>query len=47
VKVDILLQGEPVDAFSAIVHKDSAAAYGNKMTTSASCSRSRRKARSG
>jgi len=29
--VDILLQGEPVDAFSAIVHKDSAAAYGNKM----------------
>ncbi|ULE35796.1 translation elongation factor 4 [Mycobacterium sp. IDR2000157661] len=33
VKVDILLQGEPVDAFSAIVHKDSAYAYGNKMTT--------------
>jgi len=33
VKVDILLQGEPVDAFSAIVHKDSAAAYGNKMTS--------------
>jgi GTP-binding protein LepA len=33
VKVDILLQGEPVDAFSAIVHKESAAAYGNKMTT--------------
>jgi GTP-binding protein LepA len=33
VKVDILLQGEPVDAFSAIVHKDGAAAYGNKMTT--------------
>jgi GTP-binding protein LepA len=33
VKVDILLQGETVDAFSAIVHKDSAAAYGNKMTT--------------
>ncbi|MGO9353523.1 MAG: translation elongation factor 4 [Mycobacterium sp.] len=32
VKVDILLQGEPVDAFSAIVHKDSAFAYGNKMT---------------
>jgi GTP-binding protein LepA len=32
VKVDILLQGEAVDAFSAIVHKDSAAAYGNKMT---------------
>nr|WP_319437488.1 translation elongation factor 4 [Mycobacterium sp. RTGN5] len=33
VKVDILLQGEAVDAFSAIVHKDGAAAYGNKMTT--------------
>jgi GTP-binding protein LepA len=33
VKVDILLQGEAVDAFSAIVHKDSAVAYGNKMTT--------------
>jgi GTP-binding protein LepA len=33
VKVDILLQGEPVDAFSAIVHKDGATAYGNKMTT--------------
>ena len=33
VKVDILLQGEPVDAFSAIVHKDSALAYGHKMTS--------------
>ncbi|MDT5368150.1 MAG: GTP-binding protein LepA [Mycobacterium sp.] len=33
VKVDILLQGEAVDAFSAIVHKDSAYAYGNKMAT--------------
>ncbi|MGA9374522.1 MAG: translation elongation factor 4 [Mycobacterium sp.] len=33
VKVDILLQGEAVDAFSAIVHKDGAAAYGNKMTS--------------
>jgi GTP-binding protein LepA len=32
VKVDILLQGEPVDAFSAIVHRDEAAEYGNKMT---------------
>src|SRR5690606_14379440 len=31
VKVDILLQGEQVDAFSAIVHKDAAYAYGNKM----------------
>jgi len=33
VKVDILLQGEPVDAFSAIVHKDSAFAYGTRMTS--------------
>ena len=33
VKVDILLQGEPVDAFSSIVHKDKAYAYGNTMTT--------------
>ncbi|HEV3398076.1 MAG TPA: elongation factor 4, partial [Actinomycetes bacterium] len=32
VKVDILLQGEPVDAFSAIVHKDKAYAYGRAMT---------------
>ena len=32
VKVDILLQGEPVDAFSAIVHRDNAHWYGNKMT---------------
>ncbi|WKD60636.1 Elongation factor 4 [Corynebacterium ciconiae DSM 44920] len=32
VKVDILLQGEPVDAFSAIVHRDHARTYGNKMT---------------
>ncbi|BBH16099.1 elongation factor 4 [Nocardioides baekrokdamisoli] len=31
VKVDILLQGEPVDAFSAIVHKDAAYAYGIMM----------------
>ena len=31
VKVDILLQGEPVDAFSAIVHKDAAYAYGVMM----------------
>ncbi|MEU3275527.1 translation elongation factor 4 [Saccharomonospora sp. NPDC006951] len=33
VKVDILLQGEAVDAFSAIVHKDAAYAYGNRMAT--------------
>jgi GTP-binding protein LepA len=33
VKVDILLQGEPVDAFSAIVHKDAAYGYGNKMAS--------------
>jgi GTP-binding protein LepA len=31
VKVDILLQGEPVDAFSAIVHKDAAYSYGVMM----------------
>jgi GTP-binding protein LepA len=31
VKVDILLHGEPVDAFSAIVHKDKAYAYGLSM----------------
>ena len=32
VKVDILLQGENVDAFSSIVHKDKAYAYGVLMT---------------
>lgn len=32
VKVDILLNGEQVDAFSAIVHKDEAYNYGVKMT---------------
>ncbi|MGO3829440.1 MAG: elongation factor 4, partial [Microbacterium gubbeenense] len=31
VKVDILLQGERVDAFSAIVHRDGAYAYGTMM----------------
>ena len=31
VKVDILLQGEQVDAFSAIVHKDRAYGYGVEM----------------
>ncbi|WP_212826566.1 translation elongation factor 4 [Catellatospora sp. TT07R-123] len=33
VKVDILLQGEPVDAFSAIVHKDKAYAYGTTIAS--------------
>jgi GTP-binding protein LepA len=33
VKVDILMQGEPVDAFSAIVHKDAAYAYGTRMAS--------------
>ncbi|MBW0115261.1 translation elongation factor 4 [Pseudonocardia abyssalis] len=33
VKVDIMLQGEPVDAFSAIRHKDDAYSYGTLMTT--------------
>jgi len=33
VKVDILLQSEGVDAFSAIVHKDKAYAYGTMMTS--------------
>ncbi|HEY2441987.1 MAG TPA: translation elongation factor 4 [Streptosporangiaceae bacterium] len=32
VKVDILLQGEPVDAFSQVVHTDAAREYGISMT---------------
>ena len=33
VKVDILLNAQPVDAFSAIVHRDNAQEYGKRMTT--------------
>jgi GTP-binding protein LepA len=33
VKVDILLQGQPVDAFSQIVHSDNAREYGLAMTS--------------
>ena len=32
VKVDVLLNGTPVDAFSTIVHKDTAQEYGRRMT---------------
>lgn len=33
VKVDLLLQGEKVDAFSSIVHKDKAYAHGTRIAT--------------
>ena len=33
VKVDVLLNSQPVDAFSSIVHRDKAYEYGRKMTT--------------
>ncbi len=33
VKVDILLQGEPVDAFSAICHREASYAYGTRMAS--------------
>jgi GTP-binding protein LepA len=32
VRVDVLLNGQPVDAFSTIVHKDKAYGYGKTMT---------------
>ncbi len=32
VKVDILLAGQPVDAFSSIAHRDKAYDYGKRMT---------------
>ncbi len=33
VRVDILLAGDPVDAFSSIVHREKAYNYGNRMAT--------------
>lgn len=33
VKVDILLAGDPVDAFSSIVHREKSYNYGNRMAT--------------
>jgi GTP-binding protein LepA len=32
VRVDIMLHGDPVDAFSSVVHRDKAYQYGRRMT---------------